>query len=226
MMPSAAGIPPIVPLFPLPEVVLFPRIVLPLHIFEPRYRAMTEDALRGNSIIAIALLKPGFEALYTTGRAPIHPVLGIGRIVVSEELENGTYNVLLRGEGRARIVEELQGKPYRRARVTPLTSAPLVLDSGELPALRDELRHVVGDFTAADLDVRQHWRRLFELPLDIGDIADVIGSALQVDAELRQCLLAEAAPTARVRLLLSLLRDQQAIADRRRAVRPPDAGLN
>jgi Lon protease-like protein len=221
MSPPQSGLPLVVPLFPLPEVVLFPRVVLPLHIFEPRYRAMMADALAGDSVIAIALLKPGFEALYTTSRAPIHPIVGVGRVVVSEQLENGTYNMLLRGEARARIVEEVSGKPYRQARVSPLKPDAA---SGEeaLPELRDSLRQAISAFTTADLDARQHWLGLFETALALGDVADVIASGLHIDAELRQCLLAEAAPASRVSLLLNVLRDQQAVTRQRRAVRPID----
>src|SRR5450432_958575 len=86
----------IVPLFPLPNVVLFPRAVLPLHIFEQRYKAMTAAALRGEKLIAMALLKPGWEKNYYS-RPEIEPVVCVGRIVAQEKLGDGTYNFLLQG---------------------------------------------------------------------------------------------------------------------------------
>ena len=113
-------VPKLVPVFPLPEVVLFPGTILPLHVFEPRYREMMADALAGERTIAVALLKPGFEPLYYTPRAPIHAMIGVGRIVESEQVEDGNYNLLLRGAGRATIVEELRERQYRLARIEPV----------------------------------------------------------------------------------------------------------
>jgi Lon protease-like protein len=115
-----AGVPELVPVFPLPEVVLFPRQILPLHVFEPRYRAMVADALEGERTIAIALLKPEYEPDYFTPHAPIHTLVGVGRIIASERLEEGKYNILLRGRTRAKIVDEIAGRPYRVARIEPV----------------------------------------------------------------------------------------------------------
>src|SRR5215217_8938156 len=91
-----------VPLFPLPNVVLFPAAVLPLHIFEERYKAMTADALRGERRVAMALLRPGWEKSYY-GRAAIEPVVCVGRILSHEKLVDGKYNFLLQGTLRARV---------------------------------------------------------------------------------------------------------------------------
>src|SRR5437762_13434668 len=109
-----------VPLFPLPSVVLFPRAVLPLHIFEERYKAMTADALRARRRIAMALLKPGWERDYYQ-RPAIEPVVCVGMIVSHERLSDGKYNFLLQGQVRARIVRELAtAAPYRLAELEPL----------------------------------------------------------------------------------------------------------
>src|SRR5512135_1984732 len=85
-----------VPLFPLPNVVLFPRAVLPLHIFEQRYKVMTADALAGRRMVAMAVLRPGWERDYYHKPA-IHPVVCVGRILSSEQLPDGNYNFLLQG---------------------------------------------------------------------------------------------------------------------------------
>src|SRR6266478_35888 len=85
-----------VPLFPLPNVVLFPRAVLPLHIFEERYKVMTADALSGDRLIAMALLRPGWEKNYY-GKAAIEPVVCLGQILTHEQLDDGKYNFLLQG---------------------------------------------------------------------------------------------------------------------------------
>src|SRR5262245_15215325 len=104
-------------LLPLPNVVLFPKVMLPLHIFEPRYRQMTGDALAGDRLIGMVLLRPGSEA-GDEGKPALSPVACLGRIVAEQLLEDGRYNLLLRGLSRVRIVEELeQQKLYRMARV-------------------------------------------------------------------------------------------------------------
>src|SRR5579862_5209492 len=104
-----------VPLFPLPNVVLFPRAVLPLHIFEERYKAMTVHALGGDRLIGMALLKSGWEKSYY-GRAAIEPVVCVGRILSHERLPDGCYNFLLQGVARAKVVGEVGGdEPFRQA---------------------------------------------------------------------------------------------------------------
>ena len=110
-----------IPLFPLPGVVLFPGTLLPLHIFEPRYRAMVADALDGPRTIGMAMLKPGWEEGQEP--LPIYPVGGAGEIVESQELPDGRYNIVLEGKFRYRILEERAPGPYRSARVEEVPSA-------------------------------------------------------------------------------------------------------
>src|SRR3954467_6057418 len=120
-------------LFPLPNLVLFPHVVQPLHVFEPRYRQMTADALGGDRLIALVLLKPGWESEYE-GRPAVHPVACLGRVVADQLLPDGRYNLLLRGLSRARIVEEVDsGKMYRGARVELLADqAPSLAEAKQL----------------------------------------------------------------------------------------------
>ncbi len=117
-----------IPLFPLPGVVLLPGALLPLHIFEPRYRALVADALAGNRTIGMAMIKPGREG--EEPAPPIYEVGGAGEIVESEELEDGRYNILLEGKFRYRILEESPANPYRTARVGEIASVPFA-DPGE-----------------------------------------------------------------------------------------------
>lgn len=116
-----------IPLFPLPRVVLLPGAFLPLHIFEPRYRAMVADALSGDSTIGMAMLKPGWEL---GGPTPeIFPVGGAGRIVASERLADGRYDIVLEGVFRYRVLDELPPSPYRMARVEEVESIPFRTDA-------------------------------------------------------------------------------------------------
>lgn len=110
------------PLFPLPGVVLLPGVLLPLHIFEPRYRSMVARALEADRMIGMALLKPGWET--AAEPPPIHPIGGAGEIVESEDLPDGRYNILLEGRFRYRVIEEAAPDPYRIARVEELPARP------------------------------------------------------------------------------------------------------
>ena len=103
------------PLFPLPGVVLLPGTLLPLHVFEPRYSAMVTDALAGDRLIGMAMLRPGWES--AAEPPPIHAVGGAGEIVESEDLEDGRFNIVLEGRFRYRILDETPPSPYRLARV-------------------------------------------------------------------------------------------------------------
>jgi len=109
-------IPSTIPLFPLPDVVLFPHMPLPLHVFEPRYRKMTSDVMASHKIIGMALLKPGWEQDYY-GRPPVYPVGCAGVVEECRPLEDGRFNIRLKGVSRFRILSEQGGEPYRLASV-------------------------------------------------------------------------------------------------------------
>ncbi len=136
----------IVPLFPLPNVVLFPDVPLPLHVFEPRYRALVTDALASHRTIGMTLLKPGYEADYH-GRPPIYPIGCSGSIVREERLDDGRYNIVLQGRERFRIVEEQDGAPYRLAFVETLSEPST--DDGALGRLGEQVLAAVGRMTDA-----------------------------------------------------------------------------
>jgi Lon protease-like protein len=112
-------LPPAIPIFPLPNVVLFPSVFLPLHIFEPRYRKMVADALSGDRLIGMVLLRPGWQQNYE-GRPDVYPIGTAGLITFSEQHADGRYNIVLRGLEKFRVLGEEQSRPYRLARVEPL----------------------------------------------------------------------------------------------------------
>ena len=109
----------LLPIFPLPNVVLFPNVFLPLHIFEARYREMVADALRSDRLIGMVLLRPGWQREYE-GRPPVYPIGCSGVITHADKLEDGRYNIVLRGVQRFRILEEDDRLSYRRARIEQL----------------------------------------------------------------------------------------------------------
>jgi len=124
----------LLPLFPLPNVVLFPNVFLPLHIFEPRYREMVSDALTGDRLIGMVLLKPGWERDYE-GRPPIYPIGCSGLMTHVERLPDGRYNIVLRGVERFRVVEEDHTRSYRRAVIEQIAEEPV--QPGDRAAIRE-----------------------------------------------------------------------------------------
>src|SRR4029450_12549793 len=96
----------IVPIFPLPDVTFFPHTLLPLHVFEARYRAMVIDAVERAPKLVVVRLPPGYESTYA-GKPPVYPVAGLGEIVSCERLATGRYNILLRGDCRVRLEQEV-----------------------------------------------------------------------------------------------------------------------
>ncbi len=111
------------PLFPLPDVVFFPKTLLPLHVYEPRYRALASEALEQGGLICTALLKPGWEADYY-GSPEVYPVGCVGKIVQHEKLPDGRYNITLDGQTKVRIESSVRLEPYRLVRVTPVEDDP------------------------------------------------------------------------------------------------------
>ncbi len=115
-----ADLPRLIPLFPLPNALLFPRMPLPLHVFEPRYRKMVADVMTTHRVIGMTLLRAGWETEYE-GRPPIYPVGCAGSVERCDPLVDGRFNIVLRGLSRFRVIEERSGEPYRLASVEPLS---------------------------------------------------------------------------------------------------------
>lgn len=192
----------IVRLFPLPNVVLFPKAVLPLHIFEERYKEMVSDAINSDGKIAMALLKPGWVKEYY-GKPVIEPVVCVGRIVSYERLPAGQFNLLLQGTCRAIIDDEIAGKPYRQARVHPLPETQIT--EIDLSSERWRLQEL---FLQAELgSMGKHYSELISSGLHTAEIADLLAFNLFDNSELKQSLLAERDVIARVRRIVDLLQD-------------------
>jgi Lon protease-like protein len=176
-------------LFPLPNVVLFPQMVLPLHIFEPRYRQMTSDALAEDQLIAMSLLEPGWESDYE-GRPAIHSIVCLGRIVDHQRLPDGRFNLHLRGLSRARIVEEIDSdKLYRTAKVELLREQPASADFEQ--NVRSQLLQLVPAWCKAHGPAAEVFPKVIQSNLPFGAICDVLGFSLPLPVELKQQLLEE-----------------------------------
>ncbi|MEK6642266.1 MAG: LON peptidase substrate-binding domain-containing protein [Planctomycetota bacterium] len=200
---NAANWPQWIPLFPLPNAVLLPKAILPLHIFEPRYRMMTTDALSGPRLIAMALLKPGYEPKYHTPNAEIHPTLCVGRILREEQLPDGRYNVLLQGLARCRLIEENKTLKYRRASLEPIPTADPPPDIEY--AYRAELRRYLSEGPIGELAEKAGWLDLFTCSeLSLSDLLDVLASMLLRCPDEKQAFLEETDVSRRAKRLCSV----------------------
>jgi uncharacterized protein len=129
----------LLPLFPLPSVVLFPGVFLPLHIFEPRYREMVADALASDRVIGMTLLRAGWDVDYE-GRPPVYSIGCSGLITHHERLPDGRYNIILRGLDRFRVVSEDHSRSYRRALTQPVPEREL--SDEDRATLRRQRAHI------------------------------------------------------------------------------------
>jgi ATP-dependent Lon protease len=192
-------------LFPLPNLVMFPHVVQPLHIFEPRYCDLLEDALADNRQLAIVLLDPGWERDYE-GRPAVAPVACLGKVVAHERLPTGRHNILLRGLRRIAIRRELPAKqPYRLAEAELLDDFyPPSGGSRRARAGRElvELaRRLLPDSTA----LHEQLDELLTAQVSLGMLTDVFAFTLGFGTPLKQRLLAEANVDRRAALLAEKL---------------------
>jgi Lon protease-like protein len=215
------------PLFPLPNVVLFPKAILPLHIFEPRYRTMMSDALQGSQTICMALLQPGWEADYH-GSPEVYPVGCVGRVVQHQRLEDGRYNIALHGESKVAIEGFAQDQPYRIARVRAVPEeqgwAQAAEVEGEVAELLALFRRVrLGENAAVDLT------EMYGGHVSPEAVLNMIAMNLNVEANVKQELLELNSLGSRFRSIVRYLRDsaaKQDLLDRVRHLYPGDARQN
>jgi Lon protease-like protein len=193
-------------LFPLPNLVLFPYVVQPLHIFEPRYRQLMEDALRDDRLIAMALLRPGWEGEYAQ-KPPIYPVVCVGRVHKEERLPDGRWNLLLHGLARARVESEPEtDRPYRVARVR-LVREEEVASPQTAGDLRRQLGRRMSRWFASQEAALVQAEKLLHSDLTLGALCDVFGFALPIGIEVKQQLLEDANVEQRAKRLIAHLEE-------------------
>lgn len=192
-------LPPMLPIFPLPDAVLFPGVFLPLHIFEPRYRDMVADALLGDRIIGMVLLKPGWQGDYED-RPPVYPVGCAGVITHAESLADGRYNIVLRGLQKFEILDESRERAYRLARVTTLIERESPSDAATIHEHRRRLEVLLGpDREGEGTDIRMPQA----MPDD--ELINALAQYLELEPVERQALLERDGVEARGRSLVELL---------------------
>jgi Lon protease-like protein len=190
----------LLPLFPLPNVVLFPNVFLPLHIFEPRYREMVSDALATDRMIGMVLLRPGWEKDYE-GRPPVFPIGCSGVITHAERMADGRFNMVLRGLDRFRILEEDHSRSYRRASVETLRERPLgAEDRAAIRSMRAKLETLLrpaAERARADVKIPS--------AMSDDDLVNALAQYLDLEPLEKQALLEKQCLRSRAESLVELL---------------------
>ncbi len=213
-----------IPIFPLSDVVFFPRTLLPLHIFEPRYRKMVSEVMEGNGRIGMVLARSGWERVNAV-EGDVCLVGGLGRISEFQRLESGDFDIVLNGLSRFRILEFLAEKPYRKARVELLDDL-----YSELPKDRKLLTRVVSRYRAlagaktipqAELEIL--------LRADLVTLVNALCSSLEIAPREKQVLLEVDDVRIRAEALVGILDQMLAhkqFVSRFAHLRPDDPGQN
>lgn len=188
-----------IPVFPLPQVVLFPHAALPLHVFEPRYRVMVVDCLATHGAMAISCLLGGDDE---QGRPRMASVAGGGIVIEHNKLPDGRFNLVVVGQARLRLEERDPGdRPYRSARATILPDLDVTVPEPDRAAL-------VAAASMFASEVRRHDPNFaFKMPStpDTGQLADLCAYQLVVDGAARQAILEAVDPRERVQLVIEQL---------------------
>jgi hypothetical protein len=203
----------LIPVFPLPDVVLFPGVFLPLHIFELRYREMVKDCLAADRLIGISLIRPGWDH-DTAGRPAIYPIGCVGLISHIEELSDGRYNLVLRGVEKFRVVrEEGAARTYRRASVDYFEESMTAADREAVRRQRHQLERLLT--AVADAPDQP-----FPSNLSDEEVVNALAQYLDLEPVERQALLEQDGVARRCSALIDLL-EMKAMS----GSHPPDRGL-
>ncbi|MDJ0522395.1 MAG: LON peptidase substrate-binding domain-containing protein [Planctomycetota bacterium] len=211
-------------IFPLPNLVLFPDSFAPLKVFERRFVKLVEDAKEDDGLIAMALLKPGWESDYQ-GAPPVHPIVCIGRILRQQRLPSGNYDVLLYGLVRARIVEEYGTEPYRTARVEVLEDRALPVQAEAIARRMQRALDLVPGRKSVIWEMRRMANQLRGVDATPGRYADAVANASDLQHEDRYELLAEPDVLRRYEHLIRML-EERAYAGSPRPPRGTQPELN
>jgi len=212
-------------IFALPNLVMFPHVMQALHIYETRYRAMFEEALEDDRLIALAVLSPGWEANYE-GRPALRSTACLCRIATHQKTPEGTYNVLLLGVRRLRLVNELPPKKLFRVVESEILD-DVVPDDPSAGTAAELQRQLLAAFKKAMPKIPDAYEQLDQLlgaQISLGMLADIVSYTIDLDLEWKMRLLAECDVFRRTRLLLEALAGRPAAAMTRPF--PPQFSVN
>ncbi|HVF71127.1 MAG TPA: LON peptidase substrate-binding domain-containing protein [Chthoniobacterales bacterium] len=189
---------------PLPGALLFPHALLPLHIFEPRYREMLEHALREHRMFSVALLKP--QRTDWRSAADFFHTAGVGLIRACVGRGDGTSNLILQGLQRVRFTGFAQESPFPIAEIEPLESEST--ESVEADALGAKVVELYSKLKTAGRHLPEKVDKYLSHLSDMEMLADLMAATFITDPERRQQLLEELSLTQRLRLVIQYLREE------------------
>jgi uncharacterized protein len=219
----------IVKIFPLPNLVLFPGVIQPLHIFEPRYRRMIQDAIDSDQLIAVATLKPGWESKSRSAKPEIFSTLCIGKIVTHARLPDGRFNLLLCGARRARVIREIPAElPYRMADVNLVRADAFSNDEDDLAIrMREKVLEQFQIVATADCKLdRDAFSGLSNSHLPLGLLLDLVAFSCGASVAQQQKILDADDLFARGNQVLRVLRKRIAELTSESASFPPSFSVN
>jgi len=206
------------PLFPLPRCVLLPHAAIPLHVFEPRYRAMTRDALARDKLIAMAVFDGDDWRDNYQGNPPLRPCVCVGYIVQHQAWPDGRSNLLLHGVCRARIVRETDHTPYRTAHLRPI-EMPGTMEI-DLDEQRRRVELLLSDEHVRKLASVASIHRWLNDEIPTLAMLDLAAMALSRDTDDRYAMLAEPDPLRRADRLIHTLDDTRRVLELADALGP------
>lgn len=212
-------LPELVPVMTLPNTVFFPQSLLPLHIFEPRYRAMLREVLATNRLFAVARLDDSRIA-EPGAHEPAHRVASLGLVRACQEGEDGTSNLLLQGVCRVEVAEIVRELPFRRIRIRPLVTAAAE-PAAALELLRLEVMRLLALRRRLGTTAPKGLTQFLQTIDDVDTFADIAVFNLCEDGDLKQALLEELDTGRRLRRFAARLRQDIARHRLRRKLQGP-----
>lgn len=203
-MAESIALPDEVPVMPLPGALLFPHALLPLHIFEPRYRQMLECALREHRVFSVALLKPQ-RTDWKSARDFFH-IAGAGLIRACVGRPDGTSNLILQGLHRVRFTAFVQESPFPIAEIEPLESESS--ETVEAEALGAKVIELYSQLKTAGRHLPEKVEKYLSHLTDMEMLADLMAATFITDPMRRQQLLEELSVQQRLRLVIQYLREE------------------
>lgn len=211
----------VVRLFPLPNLVLYPHVMQPLHIYEGRYREMLQDALATDQLITMSVLKPGWETDYES-RPPISEHACLGKVVASHRLEDGRFNLLLLGVQRVKIIKELDPlRSFRQAQVELVEDCYDFSSKCERSRVQEELISAFQQHLPCTCELPEQLENMLSNELPLGLLTDLAAYALPLCPEVKLELLGQRSVRRRAEILLTQVKHLAAKKEKKSALTFP-----